>query len=64
MYEKQKPIKTVVVQTPSVPIMRWLLRAISSVTPSIKLAKDEVEGTNVRCVTRIFYQFYISLFQV
>ena len=50
MYEEQK---TVVVQTPPVPIMRCLTRAISSVIPSIKPVKGDVEGTGVRFVTRL-----------
>ena len=51
--KNKNPIKTVVVQTPLVPIMRCLTRVISSVIPSIKPDKDDVEGTNVRFVARL-----------
>ena len=53
MYEEKNPIKTAVVQTPLVPIMRYLTRVISSVILSIKPVKDDVEGTNVRFATRL-----------
>ena len=51
--KSKNPIKIGVVQTPPVPIMRCLTRAISYVIPSIKPIKDYVEGTNVHVVKRL-----------
>ena len=53
--KSKNTIKNVVVQTSPVPIMRCLTRAISSVIliPSIKTVKGDVEGTDVRFVTRL-----------
>ena len=51
--KSKNPIKIGVVQTPPVPIMRCLTRAISSVIPSIKTVKGDVEGTDVSFVTRL-----------
>ena len=51
--KNKDPIKSRCCQMPLVPIMRCLARVISSVIPSIKPVKDDVEGTNVRFATRL-----------
>ena len=49
----KNPIKNIVAQIPYVPIMRCLRRVILSAILSVKPVNDDVEGTDVRFITRL-----------